>query len=403
MDSRRPVLGIAGGVLLVFGGLALGLAPFQFALADGATPRPVTVGGTIAAVSLVLAGGGVLLQVADLIPRDGPDLSTLAGGAGILISLVTFFSGIEVTLGAELYGVVGGFLSVLWEPSVPEPEQATRPTRRQVVNALVVVVVFLSVTNPIWLFPHDGTDEYTYQRAQLGITNESITYILGDEILTEEIREGGAVENGTVTYREVVGIGLSDEVNGDLNEIACDNHDTHSRACAFDAYLVTHGPVHLGERDSFHTEHSFVYYNESYYRRIDRDHDANDSVTYDVKRIRPRELLAGLARNLSDDREVHLRSYWPTRLVVTGEPKTSFRAPDDPDDRSLSYHIRDQLGLDPFDPDEKDIGDVYRYNGNYYTVIVSEEEPEYPVSSGLRGGLVLFGLALWIYLAWETQ
>lgn len=225
-----------------------------------------------------------------------------------------------------------------------------------------------------------------------------LTDEMKNEFNVDRAEEG--VNNGTVEYKEIDRYTRIADIGYDFAHIACENHDPESRACAFDAYLVTDGPIEIKHQGSFDTDHDFVYHDGKYYRRIDRYHDANDSITYNVERIRARELLAGMARNISTEHsEVNrgIFSHWHHRLLVTGEAKTSYVSPTA--DESWRVRARENIGIDAFDPvHENIIGNVYRYNETYYTVIVSEDTIDRPgISPWSRLLLALTGPSIWIY------
>ena len=195
--------------------------------------------------------------------------------------------------------------------------------RRTLQPVLLVGVGLLLLANPFWLVPHEGDPLYTYERSEV------------------------VVENGTFAYHGKE-VGPFDNEN-DLTPVACIDHDTnHLRACALDAHLVTDGPITVPRTVAGETDLHFVRVEDAYYRRIRRVDDSDDpaTVTLDVERVPPRTVLAESAVNLSDVSRVPPDAGVRMRVLVTGEPETSFT--------DLSDHA---------------LGTVYRRNGSYYVVV----------------------------------
>lgn len=200
------------------------------------------------------------------------------------------------------------------------------PQRRTFV--LLVVGGLLLVTNPLWLLPHEGETEYTYERSEI------------------------LVENGTLTYDGAGVLGFSEE--NSLNPVGCQRYDDEQpRACAFDHHLVSHEPVTVPGRPWGVLDPEFVRLDDGYYRRIHRitGSGENRTGTHDVERVTPETVLAESAVNLSggsgagsDDLPLAVQ------IAVTGETRTSFE-----------------------DLDEDQLGTVYRYDGSYYTVVGTDD------------------------------
>lgn len=219
-----------------------------------------------------------------------------------------------------------------------------RPSRP--VRALLLAVLGVAlVTNVLWLFPAEGETEYTYARSEITVTN------------------------GTFDYRNAHD-GPGEEWN-DLVPVACDAYDA-DRTCAFDAYLAANGPVTLDGDTSFGSRTAFVRIDDTYYHRTVED--TENGTVYDVERVEPRSLLAEVATNLSgaapgeaDDLPLQ------PRVAVTGEPESTAAFPE-----------RDQ------------VGEVYRVDGTYYTVVIVEEGTvDWPLfAEWLRVPLAVLGLFL---------
>lgn len=240
------------------------------------------------------------------------------------------------------------------------------PARRRA--ALLVVVGLLLVANFVWLFPHEGELKYTYERVRI------------------------EVEDGELTYPTVF---FAENYN-DLNAVGCQPEDTRQRACAFDLHLVTHGPITFSEpeahipRRTLDKAPTFVQLHNGYYRRIHRFN--NRSVTYDVERVTPRELLAAIAHNITGIQPGDLPedAPWDTRLAVTGDTMTTFQAPED---KTFGIAEDGDYGRGP---EDKDLGNVYQRNGTYYTVIANHTESvDHPlITKGSRVVIGFLGLGV---------
>lgn len=244
--------------------------------------------------------------------------------------------------------------------------------RRRGFTVLAVAVGLLLITNPAWLFPHAGDLQFTYQRVPLVVDNGTLFYdvsSMSDSFEREDVER--YTDNGTLEYRNMSTLGISSRAN-DFHEIDCEFPHDESWVCAFDAYLVSQGPIRLGtgRGTSYDPTHDFVHLDKQYYRRIHRAFDTNDSVEYDVERIQPQDILAAMAKNVSSSNPGRY-GRWERRLVATGETKTSFTS--------------------------HDMGAVYRYNGTFYTVVRTTEEahrPAFSPSDTTRALLIFAGVCL---------
>lgn len=223
--------------------------------------------------------------------------------------------------------------------------------------ALLAVAGLLVVTNSIWLFPHAGQHEYTYERSEI------------------------AVEDGTMTYDGVDTPRF--RLRNDLQDVGCQSTDREGgRACAFDEHLVDRPPVtvsrgHVIDRIS----PEYVQVGDDYYRRIHRSNDSG--VTHTVTRVSPRTVLRGVAADVSGhsvpDRggDTPLEYY----VAVSGETVTSFEA-----------------------LERDDLGRVYLQNGTFYTVVgtdrsVNHPGPEFQQYHALRYVLAFVGVVLLLLAA----
>lgn len=201
---------------------------------------------------------------------------------------------------------------------------------RRTQAALLAVAGLLLVTNSIWLFPHAGEFEYTYERSEITVEDGTITY--------------DGVDNRRFRHRN------------DLQAVGCQRTDREGdRACAFDEYLVDNPPVTVSKQVAWgHTTPNFVEINGDYYRRIHRSEDSK--VTHDVTRVPPRSVLTASASDVSvhsvpDRGTVPLEYY----VAVSGETVTSFEA-----------------------LDRDDLGRIYLQNGTYYTVVGTDRSVNHP-------------------------
>lgn len=199
---------------------------------------------------------------------------------------------------------------------------------RKATVALLLVGLLL-VTNAVWLYPGTGEAEYTYERSALEIENGTITYAMDDPGFTRW---------------------------NDFEPVGCQRTDARTeRACAFDLYLVDEGPVTVSSKQTVGAiRPDFVHLEGEYYRRIDRQNlsASPDARTHDVERVEPETVLEESAMNASriagpdpDREDVTLGTY----VAATGESVTT---------------------TEPLKGDR--IGTVYRHDGAYYTVLVTD-------------------------------
>lgn len=212
---------------------------------------------------------------------------------------------------------------------------------------LLVLVGLALVANPAWLYPHDDETLYTYERREIG------------------------VEDGNLTYHGLDGTLFIGKYS-DLNALGYQYPDTDARACAFDEYLVTNGPVSMPKQAAYSRVPEFAHLEDGYYRRIYRRNDS--TVTYDVERVTPREFLEAVAVDLTGRRADDLPNDFPLeyRLAVTGGTTRSFE-----------------------DTEDDELGRVFRHDGSYYTVVVTDQEirdPPFPLTGVTRRFLQLIGV-----------
>lgn len=194
--------------------------------------------------------------------------------------------------------------------------------------ALLVLLGVLALTNHWWLFPHEGDHRYTYERVPV------------------------TVEEGVLDYDHRTG---EFHRKNDLVAVGCERQgdDGGGRACAFDAYLVDHGPVRNVSRGVDEGGPSFVHLADGYYHRVSERETgtADPARVYDVEPVAPRDLLAEVALNVSASSGADLGDY-PTRyrVAATGEAETTF----------------EELADD-------ELGRVYRLEGRHYTVVLTAE------------------------------
>jgi hypothetical protein len=197
---------------------------------------------------------------------------------------------------------------------------------RKAVTLLLVIGGTLLLTNPVWLFPHVGETQYTYERSTV------------------------TVENGTFTYAGATVPEFAEE--NSLTAVGCQpNDDEQPRACAFDHHLVSHDPITVPWRPSGVIAPEFVRVDGSYYRRIHSRHGSGgtDTVVHDVERVPPRTILSESAIDLSGQTSTD-SDRLPLRIGISGDTVRSFE-----------------------DLEETQLGRIYRSNRSYYTVVVTDE------------------------------
>lgn len=195
------------------------------------------------------------------------------------------------------------------------------------VRILLVIGGLALLLNPVWLVPHEGQTQYTYERSEI------------------------LVENGTFAYDGKAILGFA-EVNS-LNPVGCQsNDDEQPRACAFDSSLVDSGPVTVPNDYRGEIQPEFVRLGDAYYRRVHITNESSEDrvVRHDVERVTPQTVLSDSALNISDPSRFADLGLEP-RIAATGETVTSFE--------SL---------------DEEDLGRIYRLNRSYYTVVGTDEK-----------------------------
>lgn len=185
------------------------------------------------------------------------------------------------------------------------------------------------LTNPLWLFPHEGDTRYTYERSEI------------------------VVENGTLAYHGADIPEFAEQNN--LNQVGCQPGDEGSaRACAFDHHFVNHPPVTVPKKLLESRDAEFVRIDSAYYRRVHRVNGSggNRTVTHNVERVTPQTVLREAALNISG-RSGTVRDDLPLeyRVAVSGDTVTTFE-----------------------DLDEPQLGNIYRQNESYYTVVGTGEK-----------------------------
>ena len=158
------------------------------------------------------------------------------------------------------------------------------------------------------------------------------------------------VEDGPLTYSGVHGPGFAEE--NSLTAVGCQpNDDEQPRACAFDHHLVRHDPITVPGRPRGTIAPEFVRIDGSYYRRIHRINRSGgtDTGIHAVEHVTPQMILSESTVTLSGQTSTD-SDRLPLRVAITGDTVRSFE-----------------------DLDEAQLGRIYRSNGSYYTVVVSDE------------------------------
>ena len=212
-------------------------------------------------------------------------------------------------------------------------------------TALLVVVGLLLVTNSLWLFPDDGETEYTYERVEIGVEDEQLSYDRPGRYLS----------------------------GNDLNRVDC-TLTPDSRLCAFDRYILENGPVTVSNDYDIRTRApTYTLVDGAYYERVAEETDGEASYTLALDPVRPEELLSAIATDVSqideDDRnfdDIPLEY----QIAVTGGSVTT------------TTHL-----------EADSVGEVFRRNDTYYTVVATgHEQINRPLVSEGRGPLFLVGL-----------
>lgn len=210
--------------------------------------------------------------------------------------------------------------------------------------ALTVVGLLLTASG-IWLAPSEGTTEYTYERAELGVADGQIVYERPDSV-------------SLVRYN-------------DLAAIDCQPDDEHTRACAFDSHLLENGPVTVSNesvRVEGYTDREFVELDGEYYRRVRRGSE-NGSYVFDVEQVNPTAMLDDVSQQANDEGPA---STWVgVRAAREGEV-TSPASPE-----SVSG-----------------VGEVYRVDGTDYVVVVTDRTTVDRVPVSLPSGGLFVGLGV---------
>jgi hypothetical protein len=192
------------------------------------------------------------------------------------------------------------------------------PSRRFVVGTVLALAL---VTSGFWFVPNEGESRYTYDRAAVAVENGEITY--------------AGQESAFAEYNN-------------LQAVDCQYYDGSGRRCAFDAYLADHGPVNVSTGRYVAVSRSipaFVELSDGYYRRVGESVDEG-VVAYDAEKLPPREVLGAIATETTGGEN----SQFISRRVAVSGAETSLVEPSE----------------------VSGVGEVYRVDGTYYVVVVSE-------------------------------
>jgi hypothetical protein len=218
-------------------------------------------------------------------------------------------------------------------------------SRRQYAALALLLVGLTAVLNGMWLFPNEGEQRYTYERAELVVEN-------------------GALERARTPPRQYA-------EHHQLDGVDCDR-GTVTRDCTLDRYLLDEGPVTVQARNPLAEGPEYTRLGDDYYRRVVA---ANGSrATLDVERVDARTVRADLSTTVPAAGPGTLGDAPPVyRAVATGGPVTSSEP-----------------------PHQAALGDVYDQNGTYYTAVVTDaSELDRPLLSPTsRDLLSAVGIAL---------
>ncbi|MDY7082496.1 MAG: DUF6114 domain-containing protein [Halobacteria archaeon] len=111
--SERPFW---GGTILIIAGIVIGAIPLEIASAfagvPGSSAMLISVLGLVFAFFTILSGVIALYR---------PKLSTIAGGVGIVVAVLSIIGALGGLFLGTILGIIGGSLCIAWEES-PEGE-----------------------------------------------------------------------------------------------------------------------------------------------------------------------------------------------------------------------------------------------------------------------------------------
>lgn len=238
---------------------------------------------------------------------------------------------------------------------------------RRLSPVALLVVAFVLVTSPFWLFPHAGATAYEYEA-------DRIEY-----------------EKGVTGYLRA---------EGTIDRFPCYRFHQREGLCLFAAHVAQHGRVTVNVSESYGRRYDlpseYIVVEDSgnglpFYRwqvegSDDEDPDRTARKTYSLEAVGPETILRDLAVNASE-------SSPEVRRMLDGETVTVYAA--SPEGEA-------------FDRDDEILearGNVVRSNGSYYLVTrAGRQRPAHSESEAtvLRGVAVLFGVAL-LWRTWRVE
>ncbi|MEF8785365.1 MAG: hypothetical protein V5A45_05475 [Haloarculaceae archaeon] len=208
----------------------------------------------------------------------------------------------------------------------------------------LAVIGLLFTASGIWLAPSEGTTEYTYERAEVGVTGGHLVYERPDSA-------------SLAGYN-------------DLAAVDCQPDDEHTRACAFDSYLLERGPVSVPNESvqiEGYTDQEFVELGGGYYRRV-RQGSENGSYVFDVESANPTAMLDDISQRADEG---------------TAETWVGVRA------------AREGEVTSPAPPESvSGVGEVYRVDSTDYVVVVTDRTTVDRVPVPMPSEDVLVGLGV---------
>ena len=201
---------------------------------------------------------------------------------------------------------------------------------------LVLVVSLALLANPLWLFPDEDEMRYTYERSELVPQDDDIAYDPPVQV----------AERGY--YNQLQGVGCEAIYDDPIVD-----RDLTSRACALEQTLADGGSVTADAFDRpARSEVAYLEIDDGYYRRTTVEDGS--PVELDVRRVSTETVVANVTARPPLE-ETNAANVGPedvaVRAVGLAEPIESSRY-----------------------PSEVDIGQVFRFEWNYYAVFVADSE-----------------------------
>lgn len=121
--KQRPFM---GGVLLCLAGILITWVPMQI------LPDILFIGGQTAGFLAVGAMFGVFVFLTGVFALYRPDLSSMIGAVGVVLSILSLFGSLGGLLVGMLLGILGGNLCIAWRPdeAIEESDESAAESSR---------------------------------------------------------------------------------------------------------------------------------------------------------------------------------------------------------------------------------------------------------------------------------